>query len=128
MLSIRIVTSDSCPKCKFYIKALARQKYKFEKYDADAKSNQKRLDTWRITNMPVVQIIEHQKNAEPIVWFQFGPGQVSPRAIEVKKKSVMKAREKKLAEVEKLRLRALEREAEIQKQAQEQEKASEQGD
>ncbi len=110
MLTARIVTSDSCPKCKFYIKALARQKYKFEKYDADAKANQKQLDEWRITNMPVVQIIENKDNGDPIVWFQFGPGQVSPRAIEVKKTMVMKQREKKINQQEKLRQLALQKE------------------
>ena len=98
MLSTRIVTSDSCPQCKFYIKVLNRQKYQFEIFDANAKENQKQLDVWRITNMPVVQIIEHQEDAEVVVLFQFGSGQISPRAIEVKKKMVQKEQEKKLAQ------------------------------
>lgn len=110
MLITRIITAESCPKCKFYIKALTRQGYEFERYDADAKVNQSQLDKWRITNMPVVQIVEIQGNDDPTVWFQFGPGQVSPRAIEVKKSIIMKEREKKTEQIETLRQLALKKE------------------
>lgn len=94
MLTTRIVTRDGCPICKFYIKTLSKQKYQFEQYDADVKENQKQLDGWRITDMPVVQIIEHQSIGDPLVVHQFLPGGVSSRAIEFLKTKIMKQREK----------------------------------
>ena len=94
MLSFRVITKESCLKCKFYIKVLKHHGYQFETFDANAKENQKQLDVWRITNMPVVQIIEHQEDAEVVVLFQFGFGQISPRVLNRTIKIILKKREK----------------------------------
>lgn len=83
-MKARIISSEKCPKCKFYLRVLKKQKFSnFEVFNADDASNQSQLDAWKISHMPVVQIIEEDK-----VLFQFQPGQISPRAISYKIKEL----------------------------------------
>jgi len=90
MFVTRVITSKNCPKCKFYTKVLSMQKYEYEIYDADLDENSEQLDKWKITSMPVVQIVEHQDNGDSVVMHQFVPGQISTRAIETKKSMIAK--------------------------------------
>lgn len=100
MIRTRIVSSEKCPQCKFYIKVLTKSNFEFEVYDADIKANQPQLDAWQITEMPVVQLVEGDKS---VVLYQFQPGQISPRAINFMAKKVAKEQQKKLDQQEKIR-------------------------
>ena len=81
MLSIRIIKSKDCPICTAYINRLDKLNVLYITLDvSDADS--KILDTWKITNMPVVQIVDDNKK---VMWqFPFSQGGISPRAINYK--------------------------------------------
>lgn len=95
MLKPRIIKSAGCPRCKIYLKTLARQEYEHIIYDADLKENQKELDEWKINMMPVVQIVDVKDDGTQKVVFQFAPGQWSARHINTKIKALNKEQEKK---------------------------------
>lgn len=93
-LKPRIIKSAGCPRCKIYLKTLAKQGYEHLIYDADLPQNQKELDQWKINMMPVVQIVEEKDGSYDVV-HQFPPGQFAPRAINAKIKALEKEREEK---------------------------------
>lgn len=95
MLKPRVIKSSNCPRCKMYLKTLSKQKYEYLVYDADLPENQKELDTWKINMMPVVQIVDVKDDGTQEMVFQFGSGPFSPRAIDIKIKTLNKEREKK---------------------------------
>ena len=89
MYKIRLISSESCKICSYYKKVLARYNVSYELYDADNKDNQKELDSWRISQMPVIQIINDNK-----VVYQFPPGQPAPRQMDLKIKMLEKEEKK----------------------------------
>lgn len=95
MLKPRIITSAGCPRCKIYLKTLAKQKYEHIIYDADSKKNTKEMDNWKINMMPVVQIVDVKDDGTQEMVFQFPPGQFAPRHINNKIKALKTKQEKK---------------------------------
>lgn len=87
MLKPRIIKQEDCPRCRLYLKMLDKQKYDYLIYDADLEQNQKQLDEWKISMMPVVQIVDIKDGSQEVV-FQFPVGQFSPRAINAKIKEL----------------------------------------
>lgn len=94
MVKTRVISSVGCPKCKFYLTVLRKQGFEFDVYDADDQKNQKELDEWRISSMPVVQIIDIKEDGTIKKLWQFPSGQISPRSIRTK----IKMLEKKIGE------------------------------
>lgn len=84
---VRIITKESCPKCKSYLQRLDAQGFQYFKYDADADANQKQLDEWKVDEIPVVQVLSADQTK---VLHQFAPGTFSPRAINYKIKELEK--------------------------------------
>ena len=76
-LKFRIIKSNTCKKCIFYIPQLQQQGYQFDIYDGDAPENQKQLDEWRITEFPIVQIVDENNNLIE----QCYPGPIAGRLI-----------------------------------------------
>jgi len=95
MLKPRIIKSESCARCKIYLKTLVKQQYEHLIYDADLKENQQELDSWKISMMPVVQIVDVKDDGTQEMVFQFQPGQWAPRYIDNKIKALNHEREKK---------------------------------
>lgn len=95
MLKPRIIKSSGCPRCKIYLKTLAKQGYEHIIYDADLEENQKELDKWKINMMPVVQIVDVKEDGTQEMIFQFLPGQYAPRHINNKIKALDKERANK---------------------------------
>jgi len=92
MLKPRIIKNKSCPRCRIYLKTLARQKYDHLIFDADLEENQKELDEWRINTMPVVQIVDVKDDGTQKMVFQFPPAPISPRQIDTQIKILNKQR------------------------------------
>lgn len=89
-ITTRIISSVNCPTCKFYLKELARMQFSHEIYDADDEKNQSQLDVWKISNMPVVQLVDENHN----LLYQFQVGTIGPRIIERKIKILLKENKK----------------------------------
>jgi len=85
-IKTRIIKSNKCFFCKKYLKTLSQQNYDFTIYDADDSANQKQLDEWKVSDMPVVQLVSEDGS---VLW-QFPPGQLSTRSIEAKKSQLIK--------------------------------------
>lgn len=78
-MRVRVISSDNCPICQDYLRRLQQQRdFSFEIYDGRAPENQSQLDQWRITEMPVVQIVKE----DGTVMHQFLSGGVSTRTIQ----------------------------------------------
>lgn len=90
MLKPRIIKSAGCPRCKIYLKTLAKQNYDCIIYDADLPENQKELDSWKINVMPVVQIVDVKEDGTQEVKHQFPPMPLAPRRIDDKIKQLEK--------------------------------------
>ena len=59
MLKARVIKSKDCPRCAVYLARLTQLKFPHIIYDvADGKKED--LDKWRITDMPIVQIVDDQ--------------------------------------------------------------------
>lgn len=86
MLKARVIKSEGCHICKSYLKILSKQGYDYLIYDADVKENQKELDGWKITQMPVVQIVDELGK----VCYQYPAGRHSTRLIDEKIKQLSK--------------------------------------
>ena len=84
-MKLRVITSEGCHKCKFYLKVLSKANFEFETLSGDDEKNDDKLDAWRITEYPVVQIIS---NGE--VRFQFPPGQIRPQLLRYKLQELSK--------------------------------------
>jgi hypothetical protein len=81
MLQPRIIKNKDCPICAAYMKRLDKLSIKYITLDT-TEEDSKQLDAWKITNMPIVQIIDENKK---VLWqFPFSPGGISPRAINYK--------------------------------------------
>jgi len=78
-MDARIIKKRDCKICEPWLKVLDRQDFPYIIYDADDSTNQQQLDDWRITNMPVLQLIEGTE-----VLYQFPPGRYSVRLIKAK--------------------------------------------
>ncbi len=81
MLKPRIIKSETCPRCKLYLKQLTQQRVEFLIYDADAEENQKQLDAWRISSMPVVQIVDVKEDGSQELIEQMPAGRIKPRTL-----------------------------------------------
>lgn len=79
-MKVRIIKSENCSTCKFYIKRLNDAKFTFESYDGDEPANSKQLDDWGIEDYPVVQIVQDEK-----ILYQF-PSQMTPSPDAINKK------------------------------------------
>ncbi len=95
MLKPRIIKSANCLICKSYLKNLAKQEYEYIVFDADLKENQQELDSWKISKMPVIQIVDVQDDGTQEMVFQFPPGPYASRHINNKIKALNKEQEKK---------------------------------
>jgi hypothetical protein len=81
MLKPRIVKNKDCPRCAAYMKRLDKLGVSYITLDI-ANEDTKTLDSWKITNMPIVQIVDEEKK---VLWqFPFSEGGISPRAINYK--------------------------------------------
>ncbi|KKN26826.1 hypothetical protein LCGC14_0870850 [marine sediment metagenome] len=78
-MTVRIISSINCSKCKGYLERLDKRGYNYSAYNADDPKNQQQLDEWKVRDMPVIQIINGDK-----VMYQFPPGTYSPRLLEQK--------------------------------------------
>ena len=83
-IQFRMISSNTCPKCKHFHKSLTYYKIGFTVYDADDPKNEKQLDKWNIDDMPVMQIIDTRKSLGEDVVFQFGVGEVGIRSLKFK--------------------------------------------
>ena len=79
VMKVRLIGSKDCEKCAEAQKVYKKQNLEFEFYDADLDTHQKKLDEWKVDDMPVVQIFNDNK-----IIHQFFPGLVSVRAIRFK--------------------------------------------
>lgn len=95
MLKPRIIKSVNCRQCYLYLKALSAQNYEHIIYDADLPENTKELDSWKISSMPVVQIVDVKDDGTQEFIHQFPPGPYSSRIVDAKIKALNKEREKK---------------------------------
>ena len=95
MLKPRIIKSVNCDRCCIYLKQLNAQNYEHLIYDADLPENTKELDSWKINNMPVIQIVDVKENGTQEMIHQFPPGPYCARIINAKIKALNKKREKK---------------------------------
>jgi glutaredoxin len=77
---VRIISSKNCSKCKGYLSRLDKQGFKYQVYDSDDPANKKQLDEWRITDLPVIQIVDDGGN----VAYPFPAGTYSTRFINAK--------------------------------------------
>ena len=82
MLKPRIVKSIHCKDCRHYLKVLDEQNFDYLIYDADDEANLKQLDEWKISFMPVVQIVDVKSDGSEEFVSQLPPGQWSVRAID----------------------------------------------
>ena len=58
-MRIRVVKSETCDNCKKYLNHLEKLGFTdYDLYDADDPKNQKDLDAWGITDMPIIQIYD----------------------------------------------------------------------
>lgn len=87
-MQIRVISSIHCPNCKSYLEVLRLKKIDHIIFDADKQENQKKLDEWFVTAMPVIQFVEGD-----IVLHQFPPGPINTRVV-LRKFEEMKARQK----------------------------------
>lgn len=76
-MTVRIISKDTCVKCKSYLARLDAQGFQYSKYDADAEENQKQLDEWNVDEVPVVHILADDGK----ILHPFPPGSFSVRAI-----------------------------------------------
>jgi len=79
MLKARIIKSEYCPRCAAYLTRLDKLQFDYLIYDVDT-GDKELLDKWRISDMPVVQIVDDQTN-EIYHQFPFVQHGWSPRAI-----------------------------------------------
>jgi len=77
---VRIISSKNCPRCKGYLLRLDKQGFKYQIYDSDDPKNKGQLDAWRITDLPVIQIIDESEK----VRYSFPAGTYSTRFINAK--------------------------------------------
>lgn len=61
MLKIQIISSKNCELCQAYLQRLKKLNFEdYQIYSADDSSHAKQLDEWKITDMPIVQIVDEQ--------------------------------------------------------------------
>lgn len=88
MFKVRIITKKSCDICKSYISRLTAQNFPFETVDADDQNFQKQFDEWKISEVPVVQILDVNgilKDQLPVG--TFSTGFINKRMSRLEKKS-----------------------------------------
>ena len=62
MFKVRVITKATCYICKSYTSRLKSQGFQFETVDADDPAWQTKFDEWKISDVPVVQILDEQGN------------------------------------------------------------------
>lgn len=78
MLKTRIIKNKDCIRCAAYMKRLDKLGMSYVTLDI-AEEDPKVLDKWKVRDLPVVQIVDDDKNV--VHQFPYSPGGVSPRAI-----------------------------------------------
>lgn len=84
MIHARVIKSNNCARCQAYTNRLDALKFPYLVYNVDnvTSEQQKELDTWRITDMPIVQLVDDTgKVVEQMPFVEQG---WSPRAIKHK--------------------------------------------
>lgn len=85
MLKVRIIKSEYCDQCRDYLANLARIKdaipFEYEIFDADDKNNRQQLDEWKVTDMPVIQIIDRDRDKVSVLEQISPPGGVAVRIL-----------------------------------------------
>lgn len=89
MLEIQIITSKECNFCASFLKRLSKLNFTdFVEYDADDPSKKTELDAWRITNLPVVQIVDEEGMVK--YRFPYSEQGYSPRSMRYKRDELSK--------------------------------------
>lgn len=85
MVKVRIIKSEYCPNCKDYLANLERIKdtipFEYEIFDADDSANKRQCDEWKITDMPVIQIIDRKDDGSVEILRQLTAGGVAVRIL-----------------------------------------------
>ena len=89
MLKIQIITSIQCLFCEAFLKRLSKVSFTdYEEYDADDDENKSKLDAWRITDMPIVQIVDEEGQVK--YRFPYSQQGYSPRSMKYKRDELQK--------------------------------------
>lgn len=83
-MQIRVIKSDSCKTCKNYLQNLSKAGISYVTMDGNDPALESQMDEWKISKMPVVQIL----NKDNTVAFQFQPGAISIKFIQMKIKEI----------------------------------------
>jgi hypothetical protein len=80
-LKARIIKSEKCTRCARYLERLDKLGFKYLIYDADKadEEGKKMLDTWRVADMPIIQIVDDDGKIH--YQFPFVDQGMSPRSI-----------------------------------------------